>query len=420
MKSNLRVLMISLNYPHPGNPSYGVWFQNQIGAYAEYVDIFLFVPVHITPSISKIRKSEGIRRKLAAATGQLKDSLFTYWPPFSSPVSGRYVRYPSIPPKQLFPFSGGILLALRLTFSLLRIGDFNVLHAQGALPEGLAAVLLGKMFRRPSLVTAIGSDIHSIEKNSITHKTTLFVLRHATLITAVSADLRDQIIEMGIPAHEVIVVPNGINPNFMTQYENFDVRKMMNLPERSKVFGFVGRLIAVKDPITLLKAFARLFASRKDVYLIFVGDGDLRESLAEEAERLGLSDHVRLTPGMVPPDQIASYMLAFDYLCVSSIAEGWPNVIFEAMICGKPVIATDVGGNPEAVSSNKFGLIVPAEDPDALASAMDQAMRIDWDSEAIAEYAKSHSWDRVGARYFEIYRQLCRAGTSSSDQPPPD
>ena len=76
-------------------------------------------------------------------------------------------------------------------------------------------------------------------------------------------------------------------------------------------------------------------------------------------EGLASSAKLKFTQGMVSPDQIPSYMSAFDYLCVSSVAEGWPIVILEAMACGKPVITTDVGGNPEAVSSEKVGLIVP-------------------------------------------------------------
>ena len=381
--------------------------QNQLGAYAEYADIFLFVPIHITPSISKFRQRRGIDMKCKIAVQALKEYIFCRFPPFSSPVNGRYVRFPSIPPKQLFPFSGGILLALRIAFSLLGNRDFNVIHAHCVLHEGLACVLLGKMLRRPSLVTAIGSDIHAVRKNSLTYKTILFVLRHATLITTKSRELKDRIIGMGIPADKVIVVPNGIDPNFETLYEKQDIRKMMNIPKESKVFGFVGRLIPVKDPMTLIKAFAKLLTLRKDVYLIFVGDGELRGSLLEEAERIGVKDHVRFTEGMVSPDQIPSYMSAFDYLCVSSIGEGWPNVILEAMACGKPVIATDVGGNPEAVSSDKVGLIVPAQNPDAMSKAMDQAMRINWDRDTIVQYAKSHSWNQVGARYFSIYRRLC-------------
>jgi glycosyltransferase involved in cell wall biosynthesis len=399
--------MISLNYPHPNNPSFGAWFKNQIGAYADYVDIDLFVPVHITPSISKFRQQHGIGRKLRITGQKLREYVFSRFPAFSSPVNGRYIRFFSIPPKQLFPFSGGVILALRMAFSLLGNRNFNVIHGQSILPEGMASILLGKMFRRPSLVTAIGSDIHAVRNGSITYKTTLFVLRHATLITTVSCELKDRIVKMGIPGDKVIVVPNGVDPNLATRYKKLDIRDMLDIPVESKVFGFVGRLIPVKDPMTLIRAFGRLCQRWKDTYLVFVGNGGLRKDLAAEAERLGVKDRVRFTEGAVPPEQIPSYMEAIDYLCVSSTAEGWPNVILEAMICGKPVIATEVGGIPEAVSSDRYGFLVPARDPDAMSNAMDQAIRTNWDRESIVEYAKSHSWSQVGAQYFNLYRRLC-------------
>ncbi len=407
MQSNIRVLMISENYPHPNDPSSGgAWLFNQIGAYNEYVDISLIVPVHLTPSISSIMEANGIGGRLRKIANELKTLTHSKYPPFSWPVNGKYVRFASLPPKQLFPFSGGILLALRLACSLFADNNFDVLHAQSLLHEGISSVLLGKIFGRPSLVTAIGSDVHAVRKNSITYRTTRLVLRQATLITTVSAELKERIIEMGIPGDKIIVVPNGVDPDFATRHENMDVRKMMNVPKAARVFGFVGRLIPVKDPMTLMRAFAKLSANRNDVYLILVGDGELRRPLQEEARKLAVSERVRFSEGLVPLEQVASYMQAFDYLCVSSKAEGWPNVILEAMVCGKPVIATDVGGNREAVITDGLGLLVPAQDPDALSNAMDQALRAEWDGKSIMQYAKSHTWNEVGKRYFEIYSSL--------------
>lgn len=405
--SRVSVLMISLNYPRPSNPSWGAWFQNQIGAYAEYCEILLLVPVHITPSITLIKQQTGFIGKLRSLKEQLMNSLLQELPSFSSPVAGEYVRFASIPPKQIFPFSGGVILACRLFFFMMRNRKFDVIHGQSMLPEGLAAVLLGRVFNRPSVVTAIGSDIHFIQKDSVTYRSTLFVLRNATAITTVSSELRRRIVDMGIEESKIIAVPNGVDPGFQRNCEAVDIRQRMGIPGDAKVFGFAGRLISIKDPMTLLAAFGQLLKVKENLYLIFVGDGELRGKLLQEASRLGISGHIRFSEGAVPPREIPNYMQAFDFLCVPSIGEGWPNVILEAMACGKPVIATNVGGNPEAVSSDKVGLIVPAQNPAALSKAMDQAMRISWDREGIVQYAKSHSWSQVGARYFDIYRRLC-------------
>jgi glycosyltransferase involved in cell wall biosynthesis len=288
-------------------------------------------------------------------------------------------------------------------------GKFDVFHGQAMIHDGLAAVLLGKIFNRPSVVTAIGSDIHTIKKNSLVYKATLFVLRKATLITTVSADLKQRIVEMGIDERKIIVAPNGVDPQFHKNRSFIDVRQRMNIPPDAKVFGFVGRLIPIKDPMTLLTAFAHLLKQRNDLYLIFVGGGELKDALLQEAKRLNVAAHVRLTEGMVSPHEVPDYMEAFDFLCLSSLGEGWPNVILEAMACGKPVIGTNVGGVPEAIAGEDYGLIVPPQDPVAMADAMRKALDIPWNREDIARYARENSWEKVGARYHEIYRRLCAA-----------
>jgi teichuronic acid biosynthesis glycosyltransferase TuaC len=91
---------------------------------------------------------------------------------------------------------------------------------------------------------------------------------------------------------------------------------------------------------------------------------------------------------------------------VSSVGEGWPNVIFEAMICNKPVIATSVGGIPEAICSSDYGLLVPPKDPAAMSDAMQRALDMQWCRGKIAQYAKDNSWTKVGEKYNQIYREL--------------
>lgn len=408
-ESRVSVLMICLHYPKPFNPSSCAWFLNQIGAYAEYSDIFLYVPVHVTPSITDIRQATGIIGKLRSLKEQLFNSLLQELPSFSSPVSGEYVRFGSIPPEHIFPYSGGVILACRLFFSMIGNRKFDIIHGQGMLHDGLAAVLLGRVFNRPSVVTAIGSDVHAIKKDSVIYKSTLFVLRRATVITTVSGELKQRIVDMGIDETKIVVVPNGVDPEFQRDCDAVDIRKRMNVPENGKVFGFVGRLIPIKDPMTLLTAFGQLLKTRENVFLIFVGDGELRGKLLQEASRLGISAHIRFSEGMVAPREIPNYMQAFDFLCVSSVGEGWPNVILEAMVCGKPVIGTCVGGIPEAISSKDYGLLVPPQDPTAMTDAMKRALDIRWSKERIAQYAKQNSWKKVGARYHEIYRELCNS-----------
>jgi len=137
------------------------------------------------------------------------------------------------------------------------------------------------------------------------------------------------------------------------------------------VIGTVGRLQDVKDQASLLAAFALLVtnapAGRARLRLAVVGDGPLRDKLAQQARDLGVADLVWF-PGA--RNDIPELMRSFDLFALSSIAEGTPVTLLEAMACGLPVVATAVGGIPEVVQDGVNGALVPASDAQALANAL--------------------------------------------------
>ncbi len=137
------------------------------------------------------------------------------------------------------------------------------------------------------------------------------------------------------------------------------------------VIGSVGRMADVKDPLNLARAFVRLVESadelRQRVRLVMVGDGPVRNDVQTLFSRAGLLDIVDL-PGQ--RNDIPELLRTLDLFVLPSRNEGISNTILEAMATGVPVIATDVGGNPELIEENVTGALVPAEDPDALAEAI--------------------------------------------------
>jgi sugar transferase (PEP-CTERM/EpsH1 system associated) len=136
------------------------------------------------------------------------------------------------------------------------------------------------------------------------------------------------------------------------------------------VIGTVGRMEEVKDPLTLVAAFARLKALRPDVHartrLVMVGNGSLRPRVEEELRNAGLAERAWL-PG--PRDDVPRVLRGLDLFVLPSLAEGISNTILEAMASGVPVVATNVGGNGELVENETTGVLVPPSDPDAMAHA---------------------------------------------------
>jgi glycosyltransferase involved in cell wall biosynthesis len=141
----------------------------------------------------------------------------------------------------------------------------------------------------------------------------------------------------------------------------------LGISNEEVVFGIVGRLEPEKDHRTLLRAFRALVAHRPETRLLIVGDGSLRGELESECRALDIERHVTFLGAR---SDIPQVLAAFDVFVLSSVQEGVPLSVVEAMGAGKPVIATDVGGLRLLVKPAVNGLLVPPADPVALEEAM--------------------------------------------------
>jgi sugar transferase (PEP-CTERM/EpsH1 system associated) len=172
-----------------------------------------------------------------------------------------------------------------------------------------------------------------------------------------------------VPAGKIVTVYNGVD---LRTYDPAVVdraaaRRALGLEAGAPVFGVIGRLVAVKDHATFLRAAAQVGARLPAARFLVVGSGPLQASLEASIRQLGIASVVRMLPARA---DVAGVFAALDVLVVSSVSEGCSNVILEAMAMGKPVIATAVGGNPELVEPEVTGLLVPAQDAARLAEAM--------------------------------------------------
>ncbi len=197
-----------------------------------------------------------------------------------------------------------------------------------------------------------------------------FVTRYVVLSRHLEGYLKERV---RVPAERITRICNGVDTTrFLPAGDKRDL--LMGSPFnacRYEVVGTVGRLDAVKDQMTLLRAFALLLERAPNVAypmrLIIVGEGPMRGELEAQIGRLGLSDKVWLAGAR---KDIPDLLRAMDIFALPSRAEGISNTILEAMACGLPVVATDVGGNGELVVSGETGLLVPSGDAGALAEAL--------------------------------------------------
>ena len=239
-----------------------------------------------------------------------------------------------------------------------------------------------------------------------------FVHRYIPLSRHLESYLREKI---GVPEERISRICNGVDTSvFHPALEGKG--PIADCPFQSRkgqiLVGTVGRMHGVKDQITLVKAFTGLLDRRPEfretLRLIVVGDGPLRERARQMLESAAL-ERLAWLPG--ERSDIAGILRGLDIFVLPSQAEGISNTILEAMASGLPVIATDVGGNPELVANGATGTLVPKEDPGAMATALEAYLD---NPGAIAAHgaaghrrvAESFSLDGMVGRYLAVYDEL--------------
>jgi glycosyltransferase involved in cell wall biosynthesis len=176
------------------------------------------------------------------------------------------------------------------------------------------------------------------------------------------------------------------------------------------VVGVVCILRDVKDLKTLVSAFARVAAGRKDLALLLVGDGPEKEPLRRQVSELGIALQVAFVPAT--PD-VAAWMRAIDVFVLPSISEALSNSLMEAMASGCCAIASRVGGNPELVEDGVTGLLFEPGDADGLARQLsrvlgDESLRLRMAAAGAARIAKEFSRERSMRRLEEVYSEKLR------------
>src|ERR1700756_2358383 len=303
-------------------------------------------------------------------------------------------RYPLVPGvlmplHGLLMFLGSFLLARRLH----RKFHFDCIDAHYVYPDGFAAVLLGRLLGLPVVVSARGTDINLFPSFLKIRPMIVWSLRNATGIVAVSAALKSAIVNLGVRAEKVSVIPNGIDGKRFYPLPQPEARLALGLPTDVKIALSVASLREVKNHKLLISAFAKALESQLKLRLFIVGEGPLRPALENLIRELRLEERVSLV-GARPNEELALWFSAADVSCLVSSREGWPNVLMESIACGTPVIATRVGGMPEIICSSELGVLTD-EDPDSVAAALHFALTKQWARSALVRHARMPEGGKV-------------------------
>ncbi|MEO8367700.1 MAG: glycosyltransferase [Candidatus Solibacter sp.] len=395
----VRVLSLCCTYPNPLQPGQGVFVQRRLEHLAELTQVLVVAPFAViqygNQSGNRVRIGES-RCPVRTTDGGIT-VLRPRW--FYLPLSGCLTAC------WLFLRLAPMLARLRREF------PFDVIDTHFGHPEGVAGGLLSALLGVPFTMTLRGNE----PKHSRTFLERFWMswaLRRARRVFTVSSRLREFAVGLGAEPGKVKVVPNGIDASVFYPRDRAAARSKHGLsPDRPIIFS-AGALVERKGHHRIIQALAGLAKDGVRPELAIAGacgpEGAFEKELRALVRKLGLEADVRFL-GQATPDTLAELMSAADVFCLASTNEGWPNVVHEALACGAPVVATDVGAIPQMLPNPSYGVIVPVNDQAALAGGLQNALHRRWDREEISAWGHARSWRQVAVEVLEEMQEMLRS-----------
>jgi glycosyltransferase involved in cell wall biosynthesis len=365
-------MFLTSSYPVPEFPQLGIFVREHARAASNHAELAV---AHIdrTDAVRSVRVEQGTDEEFRSVR----------------------VRYPASPAP--LSYAANIAAAL-LAYRHLRRAGFepDVIHAHFFL-AGAPAILLGRMLRKPVVVTEQWSAFLPEDPMALSptmQRVARFVFEHADTVMPVSEALRDGIRRLGTDA-TFHVVPNAVDT------KRFHADGAASRPGR--LIG-VGNLYEAKGWDDLLDALAILRERGRALHLDIYGDGVLRSELEQQVARLAIGDLVSFH-GWRPKDEVADNLRRSDVFVITSRYDSNPCAVIEALASGLPVVGTAVGGIPEMIRDGQ-GILAESGSPESIAATIDAALDAEWDRVRIAQIAEArYGFDHVGEEFAAIYER---------------
>lgn len=394
----LKILTFTSLYPDSTRPGYGIFVENRLRhllAGGE-VESRVVAPVPWFPSTGRIFGKY-------AAYARVPGHEFRYG------IDVLHPRYP------LFPKFGmtaaPVLMALAVKRTVQRIAaggyHFDLIDAHYFYPDGVAAVILGRILEKPVVITARGTDLNLVPKYFFARRMIQWAAANADSLVAVCKALKDVLVQLGIPERKISVLRNGVDLSlFRPPRDRESLRQELRLREPTILS--VGYLIRRKRHDMVIRALKKL----PGYMLLIAGEGPEKNNLSSLADSLGLSDRVRFL-GNIQHDRLADYYGTADVTVLASEREGWANVLLESLACGTPVIGTRVWGTPEVITAPEAGLLIDEGTPENVCFALRSLFANYPDRVKTRRYAEKFSWDDTTRGQIRIFEKVLNISSMS-------
>ena len=390
----MKVLIITNAFPNSAEETRGIFTYQIVKALQKKCDVEVIAPLPWVPSM--------LTKSFAAKFPHARV-------PFHENIGGIEVYHPRY---LVIPKLVGFMHAVFMFFPLLKTVNrleneetIDLINAHWIFPDGVAAAWIARKLRKPVVLTALGCDINLYSTMILRRFQIADVLKKAGHITTVSSNLKDMVCSLKISNKNVDVIPNGIDLSLFSIIDKLDAKKKLGISPNQSFILTVGSLDEVKGTKYLVEALGAMKKSDSPPpLLISIGDGPLKLSLCSLAEKLDVADSMRFL-GKRPHKEIPLWMNASDLFCLPSLREGHPNVVIEALACGVPVIAANVGAIPEIIN-NTNGYIWENRNVTTFVGHLKEGLDRSWDRTEIRRSVASYSWENCASRYHSTYSAL--------------
>ena len=383
----MRVLAITKIFPNAAEPLSAPFNRQQFAELAKLceLDVMATIPWYPGAGLFARWSSAG---KLARV-------------PHRETIAGIAVTHPRtlFVPRLAHATWGPLYAASIAPVVLPRRGKVDVVLGSWAYPDGFAAVVAARMLGVPAVVKLHGSDINLIAKEPGPRRMLEWALPQAARVVAVSKALGEEVAQLGVAPDRIRIVMNGVDAALFQPRDRAAARAELGLPD-GPLAVYVGNLKPEKGVRELNAAWPSVARAVPDALLAMVGGGPLAAELGGERIRM---------IGSQPLDRVPVWMAAADVIVLPSHVEGTPNVVLEALASGRRVVASQVGGIPDLITSPALGAMVPPRDPDALAAAIASALRTPYDPAEVAVLGARGGWAASAAALHAVLEDALRS-----------
>lgn len=391
----LRTLLFSTLYPSSTRPLHGIFVETRL------------------------------RELLATGAVQTRVMAPVPWFPSTNPRFGEYARIAGTPAREqrhgvdvlhprypLLPKVGMTMAPFALAAASLgpirRLQaegfDFDVIDAHFYYPDGVAAVMLGRMLRKPVTITARGTDLNLYPTMAVPRRLMQWAAHRADASIGVCSALVDVLRGWQVDPARLHVMRNGVDLRRFSPRPVNDARARIGQVGAPLLLS-VGHLIERKGHHLVIEALDLLRHRQPGARLVIVGDGQERQALQSLAQRLGLAQAVHFA-GTVPNENLADYYAAADMTLLASSREGWANVLLESMACGTPVVATRIWGTPEVVAAPEAGVLADRRDAQSLAAGVERLTAAPPRRDSVRRYAEGFDWAQTSQAQIDLFTRL--------------